>query len=43
MKYKTLASYRLVPDGYGMNDKLTLNAKHFVNVDGVWVWDWGGD
>ena len=43
LKYKTLATYRLIPDGYGMNDKLTLNAKHFVSEDGVWVWDWGGD
>lgn len=41
--YRTLASYRIVPDGYGINDKLTLNAQHFVNKEGIWVWDWGGD
>jgi hypothetical protein len=43
MNVRTLATYRLVEDGYGLNDKLTLNAKHFKKVNGVWVWDYGGD
>jgi hypothetical protein len=42
-KWKTLASYRLVPDGYGLSDKLTLNEGHFKQEDGAWVWDYGGD
>lgn len=41
--YKYLGSYHLVPDGYGLSDKLTLNEKHFKLVDGVWIWDYGGE
>lgn len=41
--FKYLGSYRLVPDGYGLSDKLTLNEKHFQLVEGVWTWDYGGD
>jgi hypothetical protein len=41
--YKYLASYHLVPDGYGLSDRLTLNKKHFQLVEGVWVWDYGAE
>jgi hypothetical protein len=34
--WKVLASYRLVPDGYGLDHKLTLNEEHIK--DGKWVW-----
>lgn len=41
--YRVLASYKLVPDGYGLNDKLTLNSDHFIIENNSWVWDYGGD
>ena len=30
LKKDTLASYRLVPDGYGLAHKITFNEKHFI-------------
>ncbi len=41
--WKTLATYRLIEDGYGFNDKLTLNEAHLKQIDGIWAWDYGGD
>ena len=38
---KWLASYRTEPDGYGLNDKLTINEKWVVEKDGQYVWYWG--
>lgn len=39
--WKYLASYRIVPDGYGLNDKLTLNEQHIIEKDGEYTWDMG--
>lgn len=41
--YRHLASYQIVPDGYGLNDKLTLNAVHLTDDNGKWTWDYGGE
>jgi hypothetical protein len=30
----TLATYRIVPDGYGLNFKLTFNEQHYIEVKG---------
>lgn len=39
--YKTLATYRIVPDGFGLNDKLTLNEVWMVEKKGKWEWVFG--
>ncbi len=39
--WRWLASYNLVPDGYGISDKLTLNEEHMINENGVWKWRFG--
>lgn len=35
---KALASYRIVPDGYGLNDKFTVNEKWMVEKNGRYSW-----
>lgn len=39
--YRYLASYHLVPDGYGLSDKLTLNKIHVIEEKGKHVWLFG--
>jgi len=41
MNIKTLATYRIVPDGYGLPFKLTMNEVHYKEVGGKMVWKWG--
>ena len=41
MNIRTLAAYRVVPDDYGLPFKLTFNEIHFVEHDGVKVWEFG--
>lgn len=39
---RVLADYRVVADGYGLDRKLTMNERYYVeNSDAVTVWMWG--
>jgi hypothetical protein len=45
-KKNTLATYRIVPDGYGLNFKLTFNEQHYIddkdeNDNKIKVWRFG--
>lgn len=41
MNIRTLATYRVVLDEYGLPFKLTFNEKYFVDADGGKIWTWG--
>lgn len=38
---KVLASYRLVPDEYGLSFKINMNEQHYIKKDGKKVWRYG--
>lgn len=39
--WRWLASYSLIPDGYGISDKLTLNEEHMIEENGERKWRFG--
>ena len=41
MNVRTLATYRVVPDDYGLPFKLTFNEAHFIEQRGAKVWKFG--